>query len=184
MFSHRVERKLVSINVIFDKRPDVCFAGLTSTSAYHLLYLLHHINGSVLQRLLLIYETIYELGGCDGLGYRLDSAIFSALTSAYTASSFHPAHFHLYAEYQSFQDQFPPRAENFLPAGILKCAYLWLDATKMRWLDEVLEWVTSSLCAHHSDKPIPGMVDLITLFGPRHCQRMYFGFNRDRLDGH
>jgi hypothetical protein len=119
-----------------------CLNQLTSTSAYHLLHLLHHLNGTSFDKISDFADAWYTPAPSDEVNIWLEPAIFGALLSAYAAIDTCPRSFKLYSRTRHFY----PHAEPLLPIKSIvyyQEAILDLYDTDLR---TVLDWVLAILC--------------------------------------
>lgn len=94
-----------------------CRNQMTSASAYHLLHVLHHLNGAAVHRTNSLLINDSHRPSVFDRSSRLEPAILSALINSYIKGGVRPARFRLYS--RILLRHFPPNAELLLPARAL-----------------------------------------------------------------
>lgn len=153
----------------------VCRNQMTATSAYHLLHLLHHLNGSS------IYRLVTTSDGLTNDGIHLEPAVLTALTGAYMKSGVFPAQFKLYSR-KRVHTEFPPHAE-LMPEQSLSYEQIIFQDCQSDDLGYELRWISTSLNGDMRGMGTgKGLENLISFTAPRVCRLISFGTSRYQLD--
>lgn len=142
-----------------------CLNRLTPESGYHILHLLHHLNGRAVTDFML-YDRL-SLARDPLTGASLEQSIFSTLASVYSNSGIPtlPRAFTLYVDALGHT---PPPSTQILihPSPIVGIHFRALRFRCKR--DRLLDWLESSLCSDRSRGPEINLLDACLL--SRHCQ--------------
>jgi len=117
-----------------------CRNELTSTSAFHLLHLLHHLNNCA-------FGFISRTSDPEAYGTFIEPTIFTTLASVYLVTGIHPPCFRLYTR-ALCQDTSPCSKPLLLESNKAQIHF-----STLHYLDTFIEvvtpWIADSLCSLH-----------------------------------